>query len=311
MYIPVIVRLSIRDPGVWRHGEKNSDMKTRLSSRWLVLVLLLSNSLCQEQGAPGKIKSSGHGKRRNAKLKRSQENATTDSAPAAAGERLMSLADEEVESVVRETAMEAARVQAEADTEAARVKATAEAKAAEEETARVEPKQEAAAAKAAAKAAGPVLNAATSGPTLKVNDGQPAHTVQALFVLAFDTPTADAGGTYGDWEAGAQNPPPNIHTPSNPGFRVEGSKDFKAPHQIASRFFPKRGVYSSSDAAVLADQMAMMKNAGVDVVVLSLPGRPGGPKDVDVRRRESMDAAFDAAEHAGLVSPAVHLTMFG
>ena len=42
-----------------------------------------------------------------------------------------------------------------------------------------------------------------------------------------------------------------------------------APFQIASNFFPARGVYSSSDPVVLHAQMREIRGAGVDEVIVS------------------------------------------
>ena len=59
--------------------------------------------------------------------------------------------------------------------------------------------------------------------------------------------TEPRDGAYGHW---AQNNRP-------------------APFQIASNFFPARGVYSSSDPVVLRAQMRDIRGAGVDEVIVS------------------------------------------
>ena len=63
--------------------------------------------------------------------------------------------------------------------------------------------------------------------------------------------TPDRDGAWRHWEAGGRVP----------------------PQDVAANFYPARGVYSSSDPAVLAAQFADMAGIGVDTVVTSWWGR--------------------------------------
>ncbi|HEX2851466.1 MAG TPA: hypothetical protein VHN98_12970 [Acidimicrobiales bacterium] len=65
------------------------------------------------------------------------------------------------------------------------------------------------------------------------------------------------------------------------------------PGDIASDYYPARGVYSSNDRAVLDDQMASIARAGVDTIVVSWWG-PGSFED------KALPAVAAAARVAGL-----------
>lgn len=88
---------------------------------------------------------------------------------------------------------------------------------------------------------------------------------------------------------------------SREGTRLADGPSHRVP-DIAARFFPERGVYSSRDPEALSSQMDELVRAGVGVVVLALPSRPGGTDEVRVGGPidQAAAAAFDAAEAAGL-----------
>src|SRR5207302_4676245 len=69
--------------------------------------------------------------------------------------------------------------------------------------------------------------------------------------------------------------------------------DHNPPFDLASRFFPVRGAYSSGDPRVLRAQMGDIAAAGIDEVVSSWWGR-GSPED----RR--LPAVMRAADRRGL-----------
>jgi hypothetical protein len=71
------------------------------------------------------------------------------------------------------------------------------------------------------------------------------------------------------------------------------------PNDIASAYYPLRGLYSSSDALVTGEQMDDMRTAGIDEVAVSWWGQ-GSPED-----RRLNDVV--AAAHADGLSVAVHL----
>src|SRR4051794_990509 len=76
-----------------------------------------------------------------------------------------------------------------------------------------------------------------------------AGTVAIFYYPWYGTPATD--GTWQHWSQ-------NSHTP---------------PGDLYSRFYPALGPYSSSDAHVVAQQMAQIASAGVDEVVVSWWGR--------------------------------------
>jgi glycoprotein endo-alpha-1,2-mannosidase len=58
-------------------------------------------------------------------------------------------------------------------------------------------------------------------------------------------------------------------TPSSDGQYVHWSQNGHTPPlDIASSYYPARGVYSSSDPAVVSSQMAEMVAAGIDELVV-------------------------------------------
>ena len=77
----------------------------------------------------------------------------------------------------------------------------------------------------------------------------------------------------------------------------------RPPHSISSAYFPARGIYSCSDRLVLAAQMAEIKGAGVDQVVISWWGR-GSIEDARLR------AVVTAARRQGL-GVAAHVEPYG
>ena len=79
--------------------------------------------------------------------------------------------------------------------------------------------------------------------------GRPARTVAIFYYGWYGNPAHD--GAYEWWTQ-------NGHTP---------------PTDIYSAYFPLRGVYSSSDPRVLAQQLAEIRAAGIDEVVVSWWGR--------------------------------------
>lgn len=90
--------------------------------------------------------------------------------------------------------------------------------------------------------------------------------VSAFYYPWYSTPAFD--GTYGHWAQHGHHP----------------------PEDIASSFYPVRGVYSSSDPAVLASQMVEIRAAGIDQIAVSWWGR-GSPED---RRLPAVAAAARA-----------------
>src|SRR5204863_4915353 len=57
------------------------------------------------------------------------------------------------------------------------------------------------------------------------------------------------------------------------GYRHWQQNGHRPPADIASDYYPLRGVYSSSSPAVLAAQMAEIRRAGIDEAVISWWGR--------------------------------------
>jgi glycoprotein endo-alpha-1,2-mannosidase len=82
-----------------------------------------------------------------------------------------------------------------------------------------------------------------------------AATVSVFYYPWYGTPALDGG-----WQHWNQN----THAP---------------PSDLYSRFYPARGPYSSSDPRVVADQMAQIRAAGIDEVVVSWWGR-GSQEDL-------------------------------
>jgi glycoprotein endo-alpha-1,2-mannosidase len=71
------------------------------------------------------------------------------------------------------------------------------------------------------------------------------------------------------------------------------------PNDIASSYYPARGLYSSSDAIVVGEQMSEIRDAGIDEIAVSWWGK-GSPED-------SRLAAVVAAARADGISVAAHL----
>jgi glycoprotein endo-alpha-1,2-mannosidase len=102
-----------------------------------------------------------------------------------------------------------------------------------------------------------------------------AGTVAIFYYAWYGTPARDGGWQH--WDQNGHRPPADLY----------------------SHYYPARGAYSSSDAAVVDGHMAEMKAAGVDEVIVSWWGR-GSTED----RRLPMVIA--AARRHGLQS-AIHL----
>jgi glycoprotein endo-alpha-1,2-mannosidase len=89
-------------------------------------------------------------------------------------------------------------------------------------------------------------------------------------------------------------------TPALDGHFTHWSQNgHAAPHQIASAFFPVRGVYSSSDPNVLREQLREIVAAGADTLVISWWG-PGSAEDGRL-------ALVAAQARAQRLRPAVHV----
>jgi glycoprotein endo-alpha-1,2-mannosidase len=71
------------------------------------------------------------------------------------------------------------------------------------------------------------------------------------------------------------------------------------PNDIASSYYPMGGLYSSSDASVVGEQMKEIRDAGIDEIAVSWWGK-GSPEDA--RLREVVTAA-----HADGIAVAAHL----
>lgn len=97
----------------------------------------------------------------------------------------------------------------------------------------------------------------------------PAHPVAVFYYPWYGTPHAD--GQYEMWTQNGHRPPRDIY----------------------SAFFPLRGVYSSSDVTVERQQLAEIRAAGIDEIVVSWWGQ-GSPTD---RRLPGLIAA---AKRSGL-----------
>jgi hypothetical protein len=82
----------------------------------------------------------------------------------------------------------------------------------------------------------------------------PPPTVSIFYYPWYGTPALD--GSYVHWSQNGHNP----------------------PDDIAAAYYPAQGVYSSSDRHVVGKQMAEIRGAGVDQIVVSWWGR-GSPED--------------------------------
>src|SRR5262245_296940 len=102
--------------------------------------------------------------------------------------------------------------------------------------------------------------------------GLAAPAVSIFYYPWYGTPAFD--GTYQHWSQAGHKP----------------------PDDIAASFYPARGVYSSSDPAVVASEMAEIKAAGVDQIVVSWWGRGSGedarlPAVIAAARRDGLAVA--------------------
>jgi hypothetical protein len=110
-------------------------------------------------------------------------------------------------------------------------------------------------------------------------DGGPSARVGIFYYPWFGTPQRD--GSYSHWQQGGTAPPANL----------------------ASSFYPARGVYSSADAVVVATQMREIAATGVGTLIVSWWGRGS----VEDRR---LPLLLEAAARQGLVV-AAHLEPYG
>jgi hypothetical protein len=110
----------------------------------------------------------------------------------------------------------------------------------------------------------------------------------ALPVVAYATPTVSA--FYYPWYGTAARDGAWLHWSQN---------KHSPPANIASNYWPARGVYSSADPAVLSSQMAEIRTAGIDQIVVSWWGR-GSAED------SRLSAVLGAAHRDG-ISVAAHI----
>jgi glycoprotein endo-alpha-1,2-mannosidase len=123
--------------------------------------------------------------------------------------------------------------------------------------------------------------------------------------------TALAGAVPGLATAGAPRPPrasiffyPWYGTPGLDGAYLHwGQNGHAPPGQVASAFYPARGLYSSGDTRVLAAQMREIRAAGLDEVITSWWGW-GSLED------QRLQAVLAAARANGL-TVAVHVEPYG
>ena len=133
-----------------------------------------------------------------------------------------------------------------------------------------------------------------------------SFSVHVAFYLWYGTPELDGRWLHWDhatlphWTA-AMNAK---HPPGQP---------FQPPDAPHSPFYPERGLYSSKDTSVLADQMRELADAGVDSVMLSWWGQAGKAVQRDsqgVSTDELVPAVLDAAAAAG-VGVSWHIEPYG
>ena len=108
----------------------------------------------------------------------------------------------------------------------------------------------------------------------------PAARVGIFYYPWFGTPQQD--GRYAHWQQGGTRP----------------------PSQVASSYFPARGVYSSSDALVLDAQMRDIAGAGVGTVITSWWGRDSTedrrlPQVLGAARRHGLTVAAHIEPYRG------------
>jgi glycoprotein endo-alpha-1,2-mannosidase len=93
-------------------------------------------------------------------------------------------------------------------------------------------------------------------------------------------------------------------TSGQDGLYQHWSQDGHAPpNDIASSYYPARGLYSSSDKSVVASQMSEIKDAGIDEIAVSWWGR-GSAED------NRLPLVLDEARAAG-VAVAAHIEPYG
>jgi hypothetical protein len=119
-----------------------------------------------------------------------------------------------------------------------------------------------------------VLMMTAAVPAGLAADG-PGPTVSIFYYPWYGTPARD--GSYVHWSQNGHDP----------------------PDDIAAAYYPAQGVYSSSDRRVVDTQMAEIRSAGVDQIVVSWWGR-GSPED------HRLPLVVAAAHRAGLLV-AVHV----
>ena len=117
--------------------------------------------------------------------------------------------------------------------------------------------------------------AAAISNQLEPKAAAPSARVGIFYYPWFATPKND--GRYAHWQQGGMQP----------------------PTEVASSFFPVRGVYSSADALVVDAQMAEIAGAGLGVVITSWWGR-------DSREDRRLPQLLGAARRHGL-SVAAHI----
>jgi glycoprotein endo-alpha-1,2-mannosidase len=113
----------------------------------------------------------------------------------------------------------------------------------------------------------------------------PASASAGVRVSAFYYPwygTAARDGAYTHWAQGGHAP----------------------PNDIASNFYPARGLYSSSDRLVLGEQMDDVRRAGIDEIAVSWWGRGSAedarlPAVMDEARRDGIAVAAHLEPYAG------------
>src|SRR5439155_26734493 len=118
-------------------------------------------------------------------------------------------------------------------------------------------------------------------------------------LLALSAPTPAFGGGkvsafYYPWYSTASRDGSYAHW---------GQRGHAPPDDIASAYYPARGLYSSSDRLVLGAQMDDVARAGIDELAVSWWGR-GSPEDA------RLPAVVEAARRSGLVV-AAHLEPYG
>jgi glycoprotein endo-alpha-1,2-mannosidase len=108
----------------------------------------------------------------------------------------------------------------------------------------------------------------------------PSGRVGIFYYPWFGTPQRD--GRYAHWQQGGTRP----------------------PYQVASSYFPARGVYSSSDALVVDAQMREIAGAGVGTVITSWWGRDSPedrrlPQVIGAARRHGLTVAAHIEPYRG------------